>query len=275
MNEESDGIAEAFDDQLRVAITAAGMIGERFARAREKALREAEARSLQEAHVLRARIDAEGQAAVAQLSPVHQEQWWDSAQPDQIGLAYETAHAWSPHQLEAARAQDKIRDEVRTRYGINVDDANGDPVAVREAVERAEKLRSQAAEERARAEKDATDGRALVAEADRIDQAAERKANGSSPEGTVEPEAERQRADAVREEARGSYDSAERRETMAYELEASGVDSELVAVRIRADIGQGLPATGAVKDAGRSVKSGGRIRRDGMRNRYSKLDKQK
>lgn len=249
MNEESDGIAEAFDDQLCVAITAAGMIAERFARSREKALREAEARGLQEGRELRARIDGEGQAAVAQLSPVHQEEWWDSAQPDQIGRAYETAHAWSPHQPEAARAQDKIRDEVRHRYGVNVGDANGDPVAVREAVERAGRLRSQAAEERARAEKDTADGRALVSEADRIDQAAEREANKSSPEGTVEPEAERPRADEVREEARDSYDSAERRETMAHDLEARGIYSDVVAARVRADVGQGRPATEVTKGA--------------------------
>lgn len=51
-------------------------------------------------------LAAEGQAAVAQLSPVHQEEWWDSAQPCSRLVA---------HQLEAARAEDKIRDEVRTR----------------------------------------------------------------------------------------------------------------------------------------------------------------
>ena len=234
------------------------MIAERFARAREKALREAEARSVQEGRELRTRIEAEGPTAVAQFSPVHQDEWWDKAQPDQIGIAYETAHAWAPHQPEAARAQDKIRDEVRTRYGVNVDDANGDPVAVRQAVERAERLRSQAAEERARAEKDTADGRALVSDADRIDQAADREANGSSPEGTVEPEAERQRADEVREEGRDSYDSAERREAMAHDLEAKGIGSDVVAARVRADVDQGRPATEVTKGrTGRAKKARG------------------
>ena len=39
MAEETDGIEEAFEGQLRVLVTAAGQIGERVARAREEALR--------------------------------------------------------------------------------------------------------------------------------------------------------------------------------------------------------------------------------------------
>lgn len=45
MAEESDGIEEAFDGQLRVLITAAGRVGEAFARGREEAMRRAQAQS--------------------------------------------------------------------------------------------------------------------------------------------------------------------------------------------------------------------------------------
>ena len=59
MAEESDGIAEAFEGQLRVLVTAAGQVGERIARAREDALRRAQAASEREARELRTRFEAE------------------------------------------------------------------------------------------------------------------------------------------------------------------------------------------------------------------------
>ena len=41
MADESDGISEAFEGQLRVAVTAAGRLGEILARQREEAARRA------------------------------------------------------------------------------------------------------------------------------------------------------------------------------------------------------------------------------------------
>ncbi|MEP7765669.1 hypothetical protein [Sanguibacter sp. 25GB23B1] len=112
-----------------------------------------------------------------------------------------------------------------------------------------------------------------MAEADRIDQTAEREANESSPEGTIEPEAERLRADAVREEARDSYDSAERRETMAHDLESRGIDSDVVAARVRADIGQGRPATEVTKGRAGGAKKARRSRGRGTQIQHSDLNK--
>ena len=62
MAEETDGIEEAFEGQLRVLVTAAGQVGERLARAREEALRNAQARSEQEHRELQSRIEAERRA---------------------------------------------------------------------------------------------------------------------------------------------------------------------------------------------------------------------
>ena len=56
---ESDGIAEVFDDGMRLAITAAGRVAERRIRQREQEMREAQATSEQTARELQARIDAE------------------------------------------------------------------------------------------------------------------------------------------------------------------------------------------------------------------------
>ena len=69
------------------------------------------------------------------------------------------------------------------------------------------------------------------------------------------------RADELRKDAANSYDSAERREATAHELESRGLDHELVATRMRADVSQGRPATEAVKPAARPAKARkGRLR---------------
>ena len=134
MAEESDGIAEAFDGQLRVALTAAGRIGEVLARMREDAVRRSQAASEQQSRELSSRLDAERLAARAELGNVYRPDWWDNASPEQIGQAYTTARAWSGEEPEAVRAEGRIRDEVRERYGVDVAHTGADPDAVLTAV---------------------------------------------------------------------------------------------------------------------------------------------
>ncbi|WP_188484815.1 hypothetical protein [Cellulomonas carbonis] len=119
-------------------VTAAGQIGERIARAREESLRRAQALSEQQARELASRLAAERSAARLELAEVYRAQWWDQATPDQISHAHQVARAWSGEDPEAVRAEQRIRDEVRTRFGVDVDDAHGVPAAVRAAVERAD-----------------------------------------------------------------------------------------------------------------------------------------
>ena len=59
MVDEPDRIDEALTGALRVGLTVAGQVAERALRAREQAMREAQARSEQEARVLQARLDSE------------------------------------------------------------------------------------------------------------------------------------------------------------------------------------------------------------------------
>ncbi|MBX9246204.1 hypothetical protein ICW40_15505 [Actinotalea ferrariae] len=66
-----------------------------------------------------------------------------------------------------------------------------------------------------------------------------------SDAGTVE-ERERE-ATHARAGAVAVYDSAARRAAFAADLEANGVDRDLVATRLRADISQGKPATEATR----------------------------
>lgn len=260
MAEETDGIEEAFEGQLRVLVTAAGQVGERIARGREEALRRAQAQSEQEARELQSRLAAEQRAARAELANVHRSDWWDRATPEVIGRTYQVARAWSQEDPEAVRAEQRMNDELRTRYGVDVNSTNADPAAVRAAVERAEQERAQADAERTRAASENAEAQRLVAQANQEDQRA------------AEAEQREAIADRAREDGRTMYDSSERREGTARDLESRGISEETVATRMRADVSQAKPATEAVKaDRGKSPKArktrgsrGAQIQRTGL-----------
>lgn len=266
MAQDSDGIEEAFEGQLRVMLTAAGQIGERIARMREDALRRTASASEQEARALHSRLAAERDAARAALTTVHRPQWWDQASPDQIATAHQTARTWSREDPEADRAQHRIRQEVRTRFGVDVDAAGADPAAVRAAVERASALRAESDGERSRASAEHVEAAQLVAEAETADRLAEESRQRARRQGSrdvddarlasVDAEQHERSADDARGEAAPRYDSAERREATAAQLAARGLDSDTVDARMRADVSQAKPATEAVAGSpGRAPKA--------------------
>ena len=129
MAEESDGIGEAFDGQMRVALTVATQMAERFARLREELARNAQARTEQQTKELQVRFDAERNAARASLAPVQHQEWWNIAEIDDIATAYETADAWRTVDPDIARTSDRMREELRGRYGIDVNNLDADPTA--------------------------------------------------------------------------------------------------------------------------------------------------
>ncbi|PPF83302.1 hypothetical protein C5E07_11455 [Pseudoclavibacter sp. RFBJ3] len=264
MAEEGDGIEEAFEGQMRVLVTAAGRVGESFARGREEAKRRALERSQREARELESRLEAERRAAHAEFGNVYRNEWWDKATPQDIGNTYQNARAWSNEDPEAVRAEARMRDELRSRYGIDVDNTRADPAAVREAVERAEQNRGQSDAERQRSAAEKAEADRLLHEADRADNAAERSRTeaGNDPdaeqrhEERVQAEQRQALADAARDAAQPLYDSAERRDATAVDLESKGVSPEAVSAKMRADVSQGKPATEAVKGpVGKSPKA--------------------
>jgi len=258
MAEESDGIEEAITGQLRVAVTAAGRIGETIARFREEALRRAAARDQREARELRSRLDAERQAARAEVANVGRGEWWDNSTPEQIGHAYQVARAWRDEDQEIARAEQRMAHELRDRYGIDATAAGGDPDQVRQLIrqhaERAEQERASADAERSRAAAEEVEALRLLSLADQED----RRADEARAKAVGEPDAEesaRARAEAeereaiadrAREDGRAAYDSADRRSSTAAELEGRGIGQETIATRMRADVSQAKPATAAV-----------------------------
>lgn len=269
---ESDGIDEAIEGQLRLLLTTAGQIGERLARLREESARRAEAASLQETRELRTRIEAEKRLALTDLGNVHRAEWWDRAEPHHIANAYENARAWSGEAPEAAHAEHRIRDEVRSRYGIDVQNTGADPAAVQAALTRAAADRGNAGAERSRAAREAAEAHQLTQEGERSDRDAQEHRgstahpteglsserdhgaeNKQSSDERTAAEREQAHADGTHAAAAPEYDSAERREATAADLLAHGIDGDVVATRMRSDISQGRTAAAATQGAGKKA----------------------
>jgi hypothetical protein len=254
MAEESDGIGDEFDGQMRVALTVATQMAERFARLREGLARNAQARTEQQTKELQARFDAERNAARASLAPVQQQEWWNTAGVDDIATAYETAEAWRPVDPDIARTSDRMREELRGRYGIDANNLDADPAAVRVALERAQQDRSTAAESRGESGKDYAEAASLLTVADQLDRKAEERdrdqertenTNDEPTDGLSRDELTG-RADVTRDDAANAYDSAGRRVSFAANMEQSGVDPQLQKVRLVADRENGTHASAAV-----------------------------
>ncbi|CED90955.1 hypothetical protein [Actinomyces succiniciruminis] len=109
--------------------------------------------------------------------------------------------------------------------------------------------------EQFKSEDDRADSRQLFAKADREDRRADEAHAAAKHEADpaermraqTEYEQRRTVADAAREDGRMRYDTAERRAETARTLESRGLDRELVAIRMRADISQARPAADAVR----------------------------
>jgi hypothetical protein len=234
MADEPDGVDEAFEGHLRVALTVAGLAAEHAARTRERAARNAEAASQQEARELRARMDAERSAARASLAPVEREEWWAKAGPEDVAAAWETAQAWSDLDPDARRIAYRIRKEVRERYGVDVDDARPEPGALRDALDARGAADREAQRHREEARRDDIEAAQLMGEADRADRADRSR---EPVEGAV-----------AGQEGRDLYDTAERRRDLAAGLEGVA-DAETVQARVLADTNQARPAAEAVASA--------------------------
>lgn len=221
---EADGMDEAVDGAMRTGLMVAARIGEQLARMREEEQRNIAAAEEQRARQLQERFDAQRAAARAQLAPTARDDWWNKATPDMIGQAHQTATAWKAYDPEAAQAAEHIREQVKAHYGIDVNNSGADEASVSAALTQVQQARTEAENERTKAAAARTDeavAGAAVAGANRQDKAAQK----------------------AQEEP--GYDSAERRQLLAENLEGKG-DREAVNSRLLADKHQGTPATAAV-----------------------------
>ena len=269
MAEENDGIADALDGQLRIALTVAAQLGARVARIREELARTRQAQTDQQNRELQARFDAERAAARAELAPVYERTWWDAASVDQIAGVHETATAWHGIDPEADRAGERVAEEVRDRYGLDVQDLDADPAAVREALARAERSRSAAASSRGESVVDVAEAGVFLTAAETLDRVAEERQRqaderdekaaevGGAVDDQLRVEAENDRdlSDELRDDANANrvdgaeeFDSAERRERFASSLEGKA-DREVIDARMTAAADQARHPREAVTTA--------------------------
>ncbi len=216
---EPDGIAEAFDDTIRLAVTAAGRLAEARVRERQQRLHDAQAQSEQATRRQQARLDAERASARAELAPVNHQQWWDQASAEDIGRAWATASALRDVDPDAARAGDRIRTELHDRYGIDAEN----PTTLPERREVGAESSPQAQARHARARGHQADATLLLASAEHADQ-------------------QDTQADA------SAYDTPERRRALAEQLAGAGVEPDAIEAAILADTSQAHPPESAVAD---------------------------
>ncbi|PPF18317.1 hypothetical protein [Rathayibacter sp. AY1A7] len=114
-----DEVGQEVGQNVRVALTIAMQMGEKFARLREEMARDAQARSAAQARELSARFDAERGAARASLQVVDRPDWWEKASVQDIAKVAETAQAWKSHDPIAERAAAVVQREVLDRYGVD------------------------------------------------------------------------------------------------------------------------------------------------------------
>lgn len=253
MVEDNDGMGEALDGQLRTALAVAMQLAQRFARLREELARAAQSRTEQQTREMQARFDAERSAAEASLAPVNQAEWWNHAGVEDIAAAYETAEAWRPVDPGIDGTADHMREEIRARYGVDVDELGADSARVRDLLERTERDRADAAAQRGEGRVDAAEGAVLLTTAEQLERDAEqrdqerREAQVDEPTPGLTREEILAEAAATRDDSALAYDSAERRQQTAAELEKSGLDPELVRMRTVTDRDNAVPATAATK----------------------------
>ncbi|GIG28066.1 hypothetical protein [Cellulomonas marina] len=296
---ESDGISETFDEHLRVALTAAAQVADAMARLHAENARRAAAENSEQARALRQRMTAEWGGARTELAQVDRPQFWDRASAEGIARTFSVARAWSDLQPEARVARETIREQVRTRYGVDVENGGADAATVAGYLARAAAAQQQAEAQRRAAREDEVAADQLRATPPREGPAADAERDDSARAGIdVDPadlhdvterfetiiagQGQRQseaptgreatleegqgapaaqKSPAAHQEAALAYDSAERRRTMAVHLESKGLSQELIALRIRADIAQATPATEAVTgNAARTGRGGARGR---------------
>ncbi|PTL71214.1 hypothetical protein C1I63_18405 [Rathayibacter caricis DSM 15933] len=116
---DDDEVGQEVGQNVRIALTIAMQMGEKFARLREELARDAQARSAAQARELSARFDAERGAARATLQVADRPDWWEKASIQDISKVAETAQAWKNHDPIAERASVLVQHEVFERYGVD------------------------------------------------------------------------------------------------------------------------------------------------------------
>ena len=131
---ESDGIDDVLDGGVRQSLLIASRIAETIARRVQESARQREHELSQSSFEMRTRMEAERSSAHAVLAPLDRDQWWEKANANDIGTAFAVAEGWKDQDPTALAASEKIRQEVRARYGIDTRVAGTDAASLQSQI---------------------------------------------------------------------------------------------------------------------------------------------
>lgn len=202
---QSDGVLDEAEGNMRQALMAAAQLARSATHARKEAFERATRRDLDAAKQLQGQLDAQRLAARAVLAPVHERSWWDQAQTRDVARAYQTAVTFRDEDQAARDAESRIRQELRDRYGVDVNETGADPSVVQAALVDREGTRweQKDLQEQARTDQDVAAGLTVTAEALELT---------AKHEDADEAAQLRKLAADVEQDAQLTWDSAERRE---------------------------------------------------------------
>lgn len=261
MSNDSDGLDEPIEQAFQHALMLAGQVGSSVSQAWKQRMTErANADRAQAAQVL-AQYQAERSAALQVLRTTDNPQWWDKAGKDDVAQIVQLSTAWKEHSLEAAAADDRIRDEIKTRYGIDASAVESATTLTGTSAgksagkggvdeDEAKELTALAAADRLEAEAaHREEDQELHHAEETLPTASEEEAYG--PRWTREQESvaegHEQAAAIAGMTVAEKWDSAERRENLAEHLRSKAVPEEAVMARLHAERQHAHPITASVK----------------------------
>lgn len=159
-------------------------------------------RVIREADQAQERLDAQKDAVEASLSITTRDEWWNEVRekPEAVAEKYAQARAWRDDSPTIAKHEERLRGELKTRYGIVVADTD----------------------------------EALLSQADSLNvQAQHDRAEAENVEQSFEPDDTQ-----AQSEANDHWDSAERREALAEHLRDQGLSAEKIETIQRLDVHQ-------------------------------------
>lgn len=224
---QSDGVLDEAEGTMRMALMGAAQLAQAATRARREAAERATRRDLEEARQIQGRLDAEKVAARAELAPVHQSSWWDQAQTHDVARAYETAVTFRDEDQAARDAESRIRQELRDRYNIDVNESGADPSVVQASLAEQDTVRRGREQEQDQARDDQDLAAGLTVGAEALELGAD-----------LEDAALRELAGDVELDAEVAWDLAERREAHVERINAGPDQAAAVAAWKRADVDQ-------------------------------------
>ena len=118
MDHTPDGANDLLRGQAQAALAVAGRLGEMLARQRAERQQELQRAADEERRQLEERFEAERAVMRTQLSAVHQPQFWESAQPQDIATHYALAQQWEPFDDMARLSREHMHDEIKDRYDL-------------------------------------------------------------------------------------------------------------------------------------------------------------